>query len=397
MAVVSRAARGTPAADVYVRLARALDGLPHGYPATDSGVELAILRKIFRPEDAAMALRLKPLPETAAMVARRLHRPTEEVRGALDGMAARGQIFSFRQRGRRYYCLAPFIVGIWEFQLNHIDRELAELFEAYAPTLLGSLGRVAPALARVIPVNRRIEARAEILAYDDLKALLSSCSSFRVADCLCRTEQALLGRPCSHTLETCMSFSKEPNAYEGSPPWGREITKQEALELLDRLEEEGLVHCTYNFQREPFFVCNCCSCCCGFLRAVNEHAAPYMLARSNYASVIDLEACTDCGDCEGGRCPVSAISSDGGGHVVDQGRCIGCGVCALACPYDAIRLVPRPESDRLTPPGTLIDWSLDRVDHRHGRLKGAAMRGWLVWEGLKMAARRGAHPEDAAH
>jgi Pyruvate/2-oxoacid:ferredoxin oxidoreductase delta subunit len=380
-------------ADVYQKLAKLLDGLPHGFPATESGVELAILRKIFSPEDAAMALRLKPLPETAAMVARRFRRPTDEVRESLDGMAEHGQIFSFRLRGRRYYALAPFIVGIWEFQLNRLDRELAELFETYAPTLLGSLGSVAPALARVVPVHRRIEARAEVLPYDDLKVLLGGCNSFRVADCLCRKEQALLGKPCNHTSETCMSFSKEPNAYEGMPAWGREITRQQALELLDRLEEEGLVHCTYNVQREPFFVCNCCSCCCGFLRAVNDHGAPYMLARSNYVSVIDRELCSECGDCDSGRCPVEAIIAGDGGYAVDSGRCIGCGVCALACSFDAIRLVPRPDPERRIPPDTLIDWSLARIDHRHGRLKGAAMRGWLMWESLKIAARRRAHPE----
>jgi Pyruvate/2-oxoacid:ferredoxin oxidoreductase delta subunit len=382
--------------DVYHRLAKVLDGLPHGFPATESGVELAILRKIFTPEDAAMALRLKPLPETAAMIARRLRRPAEAVREELDRMAERGQIFSFRLRGRRYYALAPFVVGIWEFQLGRIDRELAELFEAYAPTLLGALGGTAPALARVIPVNRHIEARAEVLPYDDLKALLERCESFRVADCLCRKEQALLGKPCSHSSETCMSFSKEPNAYEGSPEWGREITRQEALDLLDRVEEEGLVHCTYNVQRDLFFVCNCCSCCCGFVRAVNDHGAPYMLARSNYLAAIDSELCTECGDCSSDRCPVEAISAGDGSHVVDSQRCIGCGVCTTACSFDAIRLVPRPEPERMTPPDTLIDWSLERIDHRHGLLKGTAMRGWLMWESLKIAARRRAHPEDAA-
>jgi ferredoxin len=120
-----------------------------------------------------------------------------------------------------------------------------------------------------------------------------------------------------------------------------------------------------------------------------------MLARSNYVSAIDRETCSECGDCSGDRCPVAAISADSSGYVVDPGRCIGCGVCALACSYDAIQLVPRPEPERLSPPDTLIDWSLQRIDHRHGRLKGAAMRGWLVWEGLKMAARRRAHPEDS--
>ena len=98
--------------DVYDRLARALDRMPNGFPAAPDGVELEILRHIFSPEDAEMALRLKPLPETAHQVARRLRRPVEEVTETLDRMCERGQIFSFRQRGRRYYGLAPFIVGI---------------------------------------------------------------------------------------------------------------------------------------------------------------------------------------------------------------------------------------------------------------------------------------------
>lgn len=380
-------------ADVYKRLARALDSLPHGYPATDSGVELAILRKIFTPEDATMALKLKILPETAAMVARRLRRPTAEVRAILDHMADRGQIYKVRKRGRDHYGLAPFIIGIWEFQLNRLDRELAELFEEYAPSLLGSLGGVAPALARVVPVNRRIDAQAEILPYDDLRKMLESCNSFRVADCLCRTEKAMLGEPCSHSSETCMSFSREENAYEGMPEWGRVISRQEALDLLDRVEEEGLVHCTYNFQREPFFVCNCCSCCCGFLRAVTEYGAPYMLARSNYVSRIDPDTCSECGDCSSGRCPVDAIGDGDDGYMVDGGRCLGCGVCAEVCDYDAISLVPRPADECVTPPENLVSWSLARIDERHGRVKGAAMRGWLAWEGLKMAARRRAQSD----
>lgn len=375
-------------AEVYQRLAHALDRLPHGYPATESGVELSILRKIFSPEDAEMALRLKALPETAAMIARRLRRPTDEMRGILDGMAERGQIFKLKMRGRDHYGLAPFVVGIWEFQLHRLDRELAELFEEYAPTLLGSLGGVAPALARVVPVNRRIDAKAEILPYDDLRKMMESCNSFRVADCLCRKEQALLGEPCHHTSETCMSFSREPDAYEGMPEWGRLITRDEALALLERVEDEGLVHCTYNFQREPFFVCNCCSCCCGFLRALTEHDAPYMLARSNYVSQIDADTCTECGDCTSGRCPTDSISAAGETYTVDQQRCLGCGVCAVACEYDAIRLVPRPDAEQMTPPEDMVRWSLSRIDHRHGRFKGAAMRGWLAWEGLKIAARR---------
>jgi Pyruvate/2-oxoacid:ferredoxin oxidoreductase delta subunit len=382
------AVKERPMPDVYQRLAKALDRLPHGYPATDSGVELEILRRIFRPEDAELTLKLKPIPETAAAIARRLRRPVEEMRATLDRMAERGQIHSFRLDGRHVYAQAPFIVGIYEYQLKHLDREMAELFEAYAPTLLATLGGAAPALARVVPVKSRIEARAEVLPTDDLRAMLGRAHSFRIAQCICRREQELLGSPCSHTQETCLSFSSEAEAYRDVPDWGREISRDEALELLDRFEEEGLVHCTYNVQREPFFVCNCCSCCCGFLRGLRDYDAPFMLARSNWQAVIDADGCSVCGVCADERCPVAAIVESDGGYAVLSERCIGCGVCAVDCPTDAIQLVPRPEEERQAPPKTVVNWSLERLDHRHGRLKGLAMRGWLAWEGLKVAAAR---------
>jgi ferredoxin len=185
-----------------------------------------------------------------------------------------------------------------------------------------------------------------------------------------------------------MSFARSENAYEDMPEWGRVISREEALALLDKTEEEGLVHCTYNIQQGPIFVCNCCSCCCGLLRAINEHDAPFVLAHSNFVSEIDADLCSLCGVCTTDRCPVSAIIEGEDAYRVDEERCLGCGVCAVACEFDAIRLTARPEEERLTPPKTLVHWSLDRTDHRHGRVKGAALRGWLAWEGLKMAARR---------
>ncbi|MFZ5788500.1 MAG: DUF362 domain-containing protein [Acidobacteriota bacterium] len=372
--------------DVHSRLARRLDGLPQGYPATESGVEVRILRKIFSPEDAAWALRLKPLPETAATIARRLRLPVEEVRAQLDRMADRGQIASFWFKDRHCYALAPFVVGIWEFQLNHMDRELAALFEEYAPTLLRTLGGSAPALARVIPVNRRLSAQAQVLPYEDLRTLLGDARAFRVADCLCRTERALQGHPCSHPIETCLSFSREEHAYENVPEWGRPISRDEAFRLLDDVEREGLVHCTYNVQREPMFLCNCCSCCCGFLRSLNEFQAPYMLAHSSLRAEIAEDGCTACGECASGRCPVGAIAEREGAYRVDGERCIGCGVCAVACPADAIALVARPPAEVPEPPRHVIQWHLDRATQRQGALRGLALRGWLTWEGLKMAA-----------
>ena len=151
--------------EVYERLARKLDELPHGFPNTDNGVELRILAKIFSPEDATVALDLLPMPESAEAIAARRRRGIDETRQQLEKMRARGQIARFRIRGKDRYLLAPFVVGIWEFQLPHVDAELAALFEEYAPHLLRTLGASKPALARVVPVNARVDGKAEVLRH----------------------------------------------------------------------------------------------------------------------------------------------------------------------------------------------------------------------------------------
>ena len=73
--------------DVYRRLAKKLDKLPQGFPATESGVELEILRKIFTPEDAERALMLTPFPETAERLASKLGTTEDDARTILERMA----------------------------------------------------------------------------------------------------------------------------------------------------------------------------------------------------------------------------------------------------------------------------------------------------------------------
>ncbi len=369
--------------DVYERLARRLDEFPQGFPATPSGVELRILRKIFSPEDAQLALKLRMVPETASAIGRRLRLPTREARATLDRMAGRGQIYSFRMRGVQRYMLAPFVVGIWEFQLPHLDAELASLFEEYAPTLLATLGGAPPAVARVVPVNKSLPARAEVLRWESVADLISSARSFRVMECICRKEQAALGHPCSHPLETCLAFSPEENAYDEFPTWGRTITREQALAILTRAEQEGLVHCTYNLQRQNMFVCNCCSCCCGFLRSLREFSAPHLLLRSNYVAVIDRERCAVCGYCLDSRCPVAAMAEqDGAVHVLPE-RCIGCGVCTVDCPGDAVSMALRPAEEASVPPRDLVSWSFSRAVHRFGPLRAAVQFGGLALQALR--------------
>jgi Na+-translocating ferredoxin:NAD+ oxidoreductase RNF subunit RnfB len=360
--------RGDIMTDVYKRLAQKMDGLPQGYPATASGIELKILRKIYSEEEAEMALKIRPIPETAETIARRLEKPVPEMESILDDMVGKGQIGSFKLFGEQVYMFFPFVIGVYEFQLDRMDKELTEMFEEYAPRLLKEFGGYAPASARVVPIGKDVDADLLIHRYEDVRGMIEDAKSFRVMNCICRKERELEGHPCVYPVEVCLSFSQEEGAFEKDPR-GRVISQEEAFAVLDQAGEAGLVHCTYNVQSGHAFVCNCCPCCCGILRGVKEYKSPYILAKSNFVAVIDQDDCVQCGVCANERCPMEAIVEDADGFEVLPERCIGCGACIASCTTEAIRLVRRPESEQDTPPKDLMDWTQKRAATRGVELK----------------------------
>jgi electron transport complex protein RnfB len=349
--------------DVYKNLAKKLDGLPNGFPATESGVELRILKKIFAPEEAEMALKIRPLPETAEAIAERLGKPLAEMDAILEDMVKKGQIGSARIKGQQVYMFAPFVVGIFEFQLDRLDKELADLIEEYAPSLMPVLGQVPPALMRVVPVNIQIDAQHQVHVYEDMRQILEKAKSFQLSECICRKEKALHGQPCKHPTEVCLAFANSEGAFDNSHR-GKVITKHEALDVMAKAEESGLVHATYNVQSGQMFVCNCCSCCCGILRGMKNFNAPHLMAKSNYTASIDPDTCAACGTCADERCPMQAIVEDEGVYKVQPERCIGCGVCASTCPTDSITLVRKPDSQQDAPPKNVVDWYMTRAENR---------------------------------
>lgn len=350
--------------DPYRALATRLDELPNGFPATESGVELKILRKLFSPEEAEMAMQLKSAPETAEAAAARLGRPKEELRTALDRMAGKGLIGCFTMQNGQVYLLMPFVPGIYEFQLNRLDKEFVELFEEYEPHLMGALGGTPPAVTRVVPVNRSIQAEHQILRHEDVRGMVERAKSFVLRECICRKERALAGQPCTHTLETCLGFSNVENAFDTFVYAGRIITKEYALRVLEEAEKEGLVHCTYNIQEGHSFVCNCCCCCCPLLKGIKNHKTPHILTRSNFAAAIDQETCSQCGTCADERCMMEAIVQENGAYRVQAERCIGCGVCTVSCPTGAMSMERIPEAEQDTPPENLVVWSRERSSNR---------------------------------
>jgi hypothetical protein len=263
--------------DPYVELAAALDRLPNGFPRTASNVELRILQRIFAPEEAELASQLRGQLEPVEMIAARAGVPPKEAQARLMAMLRRGLVWFERQPGAARFRLAPFIVGIYEAQVELMDHDLAHLVEDYLAQggAAGIMG-LQPALHRVIPAQGTVKSEW-VLPYDDVRAVLLANKSFSVHDCICRVERAHVGHPCAFPTHVCLSFSAAERPLRPG-----DLTQAEALALLEECERVGLVHTVSNVRQGLGYVCNCCGCCCGILRGITEWGLEKSVAYANY-------------------------------------------------------------------------------------------------------------------
>lgn len=238
---------------VYKKLAQLLDTIPNGFPATESGVELKLLSKLFTPEEAALALHLKLTPEYAEQIAKRTGDDPQTLEVNLKRMFAKGLIQMKRGEKGPVFGLMPFIVGIYEMQISRMDEELARLFEEYYQESFHKVGGVKPSLHRVIPVEQAVQVGVQVLPYESASEILSRAQSWGVLDCICRVQRKLLGHPCEHPINSCLVFSKKPNAYDRAKII-KPLTKEEALQVLRQAEEAGLVHTTSNHTGELDYI-----------------------------------------------------------------------------------------------------------------------------------------------
>jgi electron transport complex protein RnfB len=349
--------------DAYHRLARVLDTLPNGFPAAPGGMEIRLLQKVFTPEEADLCCDLRLTFETAEQVASRTGRALEGLEATLLQMRAKGQIFGIVFGDVKVFRLLPWIWGIYEFQVRRMDRELSELCTEYYKVFGPQFFANRPQYPRVIPLEETITAKTEALPYELVSQLIERSQSFAVEACICKKEMRLVGKGCDKPEEVCLALAPVPGAFENSP-WGRPISKDEAYAVLRRSEEAGLVHMTANVASGHLYICNCCGCCCGLLRSVNELGIDDAIA-SNYFAEIDPEACSGCGLCADERCQIRAIEQHGDTYEVIGSRCIGCGLCVSTCPAEAIRLVRKSTDKITTPPDDEAAWNEQRAKHRN--------------------------------
>ncbi|MEN6476023.1 MAG: 4Fe-4S binding protein [Syntrophaceae bacterium] len=326
--------------EVYEQLRELLDASPTGAPA--SAAFDKILRILFTPEEAALAIRLTLLPRPLAHIAADACLSVAEAERILEAMADKAVIFCMEKGTEKLYNLLPTIPGLFEFPLmkgltNPTLEQVGGLWEEYHREALGAAfaGQPTP-IARVIPVEQSIEAANRVHTYEEIYALIEAVDFIALAQCACRVSV----RACDKPTEVCLIFGM-PARFLVKRDFARAISRAEARAVLDRAEASGLVHTSTNSYGKPSFICNCCSCCCTILTCRTRLGLTQAFAPSAFEARIDEAACTGCGVCAEERCPVKAITMNALKAVADTSTCIGCGLCATACPIQAITMIRR--------------------------------------------------------
>ena len=362
--------------DVYRRLAKHLDDLPAGFPPSETGVEIRILRKLFTEDEAGTALLLSVIPETPESVAVRAKMSPDEAARRLEDMSRKGLIYRHESEdGGRRYSANQYVIGIWEYQVNRLEPGLVRDMEEYLPTLMtGGSWRETPQL-RTIPVMQAIPVRHEILAHEKAEDLLLAHDRFLLAPCICRRERKLAGAGCDKPLEACLIMGRGVDYYADNGI-GRIIDREEARAVLRKADEFGLVLQPSNAKKIAN-ICMCCGCCCGVLRTIKSLPNPSAYVSSPFRAARDEKTCPDCGRCLE-RCPMGAVGRGGDGKIrLDPNRCIGCGLCVSTCIGGSLSLVRKPEAEQRDVPSSFRQTYIDMA-RRRGKLKPAHLaKAWL--------------------
>jgi H+/Na+-translocating ferredoxin:NAD+ oxidoreductase subunit B len=326
----------------------------------------------FTPEEAAFLAAIPFLAHTLPQLADRMGRPAEALLADMQPYLEKGLIYEKESKVGALYSLSDQLFMFyrmpgWKGEDDDWNRRLAPLINQYYTQnyLHDFMGHPTKGL-RAIPVAGTVPDTRQILPYEDVLAYVEQEDYHTVSTCACRHRHNLdpESEPCRHEMLNCLHFGKL-GRYIVKYGMGKEITREETLEILKDAADAGLVHGISNSKKGMDTICNCCTCCCLFLENVRiDTGSPAGHQRSNYHVRVDHDTCKACGLCET-RCPVDAITlvdkadapaaaegvkrkpADLKTVAYDADRCIGCGVCVHKCPTRSLSLVRRdtPEED----------------------------------------------------
>lgn len=301
-----------------VKLAKMVGGLTGMMNHIDENApEYYALECVVSDEQADVALQLGLRKErTAEYVAQKCGKSLEETREILMELAQIGVCKVYHnEAGEEVFLVQIFAPGILEMMVNNDEQvkshpQIGKAFEEYTRLRISGIAPNLPmgtGMMRVIPIETAISADTQSVPYERLSYYLDKYDTFSVSDCSCRKSRRILGQGCGHLEhEMCIQMGTGAEYYIRTGR-ARQITRQEAEEILRKAEENGLMHQIPNIEGlgESAAICNCCSCSCFAMRVATMFRSPDAI-RSNYVSQVDKEKCVACGQCVE-NCPTNAL------------------------------------------------------------------------------------------
>jgi Fe-S-cluster-containing hydrogenase component 2 len=308
-------------------------------------------------------------PTSLNVLSGKLGIPVDRLGDKMTDMAQRGLLVDLEHNGQRYFALTPVVIGFFEFTFMRVRddmpmAELARLFDEY----FNEDDRFARSVHQgQTQIGRRLVREealpegdyAEILDWERASYIIRSAPVIGISLCPCRHELSHLGKACDKPQLTCLSLNYAADTLIRNGI-AQPLTTKGAMRVLEECKEAGLAQTADNVQRQIAYICNCCGCCCGMVRALKTFNIRNAIVSSSWIMEVDLAKCNGCGKCAE-ACPVDAIETAEKMEEKKQRRwavcaetlCLGCGVCYSACKFGGVTMKPRPQ--RVFTPETAFD------------------------------------------
>ena len=292
-------------------------------------------------EQADMLVRLKVrVPYTLEAAVKATGIPPEKLEPMLDEVSYVGLLeYNWENPQHEKQWVLPMLVpGSAEF-LNMRWSQLEEhpvFAKFFEQASKGPLSRATPLVPpggagigmHVIPVERAIEHEDQSISIEHIKHWLDKYDGkYAASACSCRMSRQRMGEGCGDDFNDWCIAVGDMADYVVETNRGRYITREEALEIFQRAEDNGFVHQITNIDGEHkiFAICNCNVNVCYALRTSQLFNTPN-LSRSAYVAHVDAKSCVACGRCVE-VCPAGAAklsqklcSKKAGGKVPEYPR-----------------------------------------------------------------------------
>lgn len=264
--------------------------------------------------EVGLAMELRK-PQTIDQISKKCGKSIEETKELAFKLADVGACIFHSENGQDLFELTVFVPGVMEkANANRASAEahpqIAKAFEEYARLRGGVLSPNMPigmGPMRVIPIEESIHGDTRVASFEEISYHLDKHTKFAVAPCTCRVSRRILGEGCG-VLEDdlCIQLGTGAEYYIRTGK-AREITKEEAIEIIKKAEENGLMHSVPNIDGADTIhaICNCDASSCYSMRNALYFNSPDMV-RSNYVAEVNKDNCVACGQCVE-NCPMNAL------------------------------------------------------------------------------------------